>query len=153
MFRKMNLTDPKSPTFIDLFCGCGGFSLGLKRAGFRGPAAIDSNKEAIATFKENFGNGPLVKVADLGKYEPEKLAGEIGQSSVDIIIGGPPCQGFSNARQVDASNHGPRVRKDGRRYLFRRYLDLFGPSTLISIFPIEDCRIFQRLHCASTEKF
>lgn len=86
----MNLTDPKIPTFIDLFCGCGGFSLGLKRAGFRCLAAIDSNKEAIATFKANFGNEPLVKVGDLEKYKPEKLAEQIGRSSVDVMIGGPP---------------------------------------------------------------
>lgn len=130
----MNPIEPNNPTFIDLFCGCGGFSLGLQRAGFRCLAAIDSNKEAIATFKANFGNEPLVMVEDLEKYKPEKLAEQIGRSSVDIIIGGPPCQGFSNARQVDAANHGPRVRKDGRRYLFRRYLDFveaFDPKIFV----------------------
>ncbi len=131
---KVNPTVPHIPTFIDLFCGCGGFSLGLQRAGFRCLAAIDFNKEAITTFKANFGTGPLSLVEDLEKYKPETLAGQIGCSSVDIVIGGPPCQGFSNARQVDASNHGPRVRKDGRRYLFRRYLDFveaFNPKIFV----------------------
>ena len=44
----------KPPTFIDLFCGCGGFSLGLQRAGFKGLAAIDFNHEAIQVFQANF---------------------------------------------------------------------------------------------------
>lgn len=42
------------PTFIDLFCGCGGFSLGLQRSGFKGLAAIDFNHEAIQVFHANF---------------------------------------------------------------------------------------------------
>ena len=40
-----------APTFLDLFCGCGGFSLGMERAGFRCLAAIDFNEEAVATYK------------------------------------------------------------------------------------------------------
>jgi site-specific DNA-cytosine methylase len=43
-------------TFLDLFCGCGGFSLGLQRAGLKGLAAIDSNREAIQVFRANFKN-------------------------------------------------------------------------------------------------
>lgn len=113
-------------TFIDLFCGCGGFSLGLQRAGLRCLAAIDSNREAISTFQANFGNDVLTMLEDLEKFEAKELAKKLGVENVDIIIGGPPCQGFSNVRQVDSANHGPRVRRDGRRYLFRRYLDFVG---------------------------
>ena len=44
-------------------------------------------------------------------------------NSVDVIVGGPPCQGFSTVRQMDSANHGSRVRKDKRRYLYRIYLE------------------------------
>ena len=111
-----------APTFLDLFCGCGGFSLGLERAGFQCLAAIDFNEEAVATYKANF-KGPLALKKDLTKFTPAKLAAKLGVNSVDVIVGGPPCQGFSTVRQVDAANHGSRVRKDKRRYLFRAFLD------------------------------
>ncbi len=56
-----NLVHPRSPlTFIDLFCGCGGFSLGMDRAGFRCLAAVDSNPEAAIVFAANFSEVPHV---------------------------------------------------------------------------------------------
>lgn len=110
-------------TCIDLFCGCGGFSLGMQRAGFRVLAAIDFNEEAIQTFKVNFSKNTLAFCKDLTKFPPDKLAAKIGVNHVDVIVGGPPCQGFSTVRQVGAANHGSRVRKDKRRWLYRFYLD------------------------------
>ncbi len=109
-------------TCLDLFCGCGGFSLGMERAGFRILAAIDSNEEAIQTFKANFPK-TLALQKDLAKFSPARLAAKLGVNQVDVIVGGPPCQGFSTVRQVDAANHGSRVRRDKRRYLFRSFLD------------------------------
>jgi len=58
---------------MDLFCGCGGFSLGMKRAGFRVLAAIDIDAEAIATFDTNIQNVPFVLREDLTVFGPEKL--------------------------------------------------------------------------------
>jgi DNA (cytosine-5)-methyltransferase 1 len=110
-------------TFIDLFCGCGGFSLGMERAGFQCLAAIDFNEEAIQTFKANFSKKTLVLCKDLTKFPPAKLAAKLKVNHVNVIVGGPPCQGFSNVRQVDAANHGSRVRRDKRRYLYRMFLD------------------------------
>lgn len=49
-----------TPTFLDLFCGCGGFTLGLQRAGFRCLAAIDFNPEAIQVFRENLRSVPQI---------------------------------------------------------------------------------------------
>jgi hypothetical protein len=60
---------------------------------------------------------------DLTRFTPAKLAGVLGIDRPDIIVGGPPCQGFSTVRQVDAANHGSRVRRDKRRHLFRAFLD------------------------------
>ncbi len=113
---------PAKPTFIDLFCGCGGFSLGMKNAEFECLAALDFNKEAVQVFKANF---PEVKQAlekDLTKFMPEDLEALIGTKHVDVIVGGPPCQGFSQARQVDGANHGPRMVEDARRHLYQRFL-------------------------------
>ena len=114
-----------SPTFIDLFCGCGGFTLGLTRAGLRCLAAIDFNSEAVTTLRANFSKDeiPHVLERDLTRFTPAKLAAVIGIDRPDIIVGGPPCQGFSTVRQVDAANHGSRVKRDKRRYLFRAFLD------------------------------
>jgi DNA (cytosine-5)-methyltransferase 1 len=112
-------------TFIDLFCGCGGFTLGLTRAGFRCLAAIDFNPEAITTLRANFSVAeiPHVLERDLTQFTPSKLESIIGTNQLDIIVGGPPCQGFSTVRQVDSANHGSRVKRDKRRYLFRSFLD------------------------------
>src|SRR5947207_11073234 len=88
-------------TCLDLFCGCGGFSLGMQRAGFRCLAAVDNNPEAIAVFAANFPKVPHALKKDLAKFPPAKLAKLLGCKSVDVIIGGPPCQGFSNVRKVD----------------------------------------------------
>ena len=115
------------PTFIDLFCGCGGFTLGLQRAGFDCHAAVDFNAEAVATLRANLqaqsptGLKPVgfALQADLTTLAPATLAAIIGTRSVDVIVGGPPCQGFSVA--------GKRLEdylKDGRNHQVFNYLDI-----------------------------
>lgn len=123
-------------TFIDLFSGCGGFTLGLTRAGFRCLAAVDFNAEAVATLRANFAEVDLPHVLhrDLTKFTPRDLAKVIGTETLDVIVGGPPCQGFSLVRQVDAANHGSRVKRDKRRYLYRAFLDhvaFFKPRVFV----------------------
>lgn len=124
----------KKFTFIDLFCGCGGFSLGLDRAGLSGLAAIDFNEEAIAVFEKNMPQIPHVLKADVTKFTPRQLAVKIGTETVDVIVGGPPCQGFSTVRQVDGANHGNRLVEDERRLLYKqflRYVDFFRPKIFV----------------------
>lgn len=124
----------KRLTYIDLFCGCGGFSLGLDRAGFIGLSAIDFNKEAIEVFKKNLPQIPHILEADLTEFAPKQLAKEIGANTVDVIVGGPPCQGFSTVRQVDGANHGSRIVEDDRRYLYQdflRYVEHFKPRVFV----------------------
>jgi len=131
------------PTFIDLFCGCGGFTLGMLRAGFDCLAAIDFNEQAIATLKTNLadkehpGFTPVRHALqrDLTTFQPVELAELIGTKQLDVIVGGPPCQGFSTARQRDGSNHGDkRLKEDPRRHLFRNFLDFvefFQPKVFV----------------------
>lgn len=109
-------------TFIDLFSGCGGFSLGLEWAGLRCLAAIDFNESAIETFGRNHPEVPVALVKDLTKFAPKELDAALGSERVDVIVGGPPCQGFSKARQVGGSNHGERLVYDPRRELYREFL-------------------------------
>lgn len=122
------------PTCIDLFSGCGGLSLGMERAGFSILAAIDFDHHAIATYRANF---PTVRHAlhkDLTKFTPAELALLIGGLDVDVIVGGPPCQGFSTARRRDGANNGPRLIEDGRRHLYRQflqYVEFFSPKVFV----------------------
>ena len=87
---------PRTPTAIDLFCGVGGLSLGLKDAGFRLIGAADSDRHAIETHRRNF---PDVKASecDLIKASGASLRESLGlgNGSIDLLSGGPPCQGFS----------------------------------------------------------
>jgi DNA (cytosine-5)-methyltransferase 1 len=124
----------KRLTCIDLFCGCGGFSLGMERAGFTVLAAIDFNPEAMIVFKTNFPNVAHILQQDLTTFPPSDLAKLIGTAEVDVIVGGPPCQGFSRVRQRDGSNSGPRMVEDKRRHLYReflRYVDFFQPKVFV----------------------
>jgi DNA (cytosine-5)-methyltransferase 1 len=122
-------------TFIDLFSGCGGFSLGLERAGLRCVAAIDNDFAAAKTYARNFPRTDLVLKKDLCKFHPQNLQALLPpRTKVDLIVGGPPCQGFSVVRQVDGSNHGKRLVDDPRRNLYKdflRYVDHFSPRVFI----------------------
>jgi DNA (cytosine-5)-methyltransferase 1 len=132
----------KQHTFVDLFCGCGGFTLGLLRAGLRCLAAVDLEPSAISTLESNLGKAatsalPRVEhslVRDLTKMSPQQLGAIIGTDSVDLVVGGPPCQGFSTARQVDGANHGARLTEDPRRSLYKyflKYVDHFKPLIFV----------------------
>lgn len=122
------------PTFIDLFCGCGGFSLGMERAGFKCLAAIDFNPHAVEVFRHNFQHIPHVLEKDMTKYEPEELCELLGVRHVDVVVGGPPCQGFSTARQRDGANNGGRLKSDPRRSLYQeflRHIEYFQPKVFV----------------------
>lgn len=120
--------------FIDLFCGCGGFTLGMERAGFKCLAAIDFNVEAVATLQANLSHIKHVLHRDLTVFTPDELSELIGVKHVDVIVGGPPCQGFSTARKVGGANHGERLKDDPRRHLYMellKYVGFFRPKVFV----------------------
>lgn len=128
------MTTTTKQNCVDLFCGCGGFTLGMERAGLRTLAGIDIDAKAIAVFRHNFPHIPHVLQEDLTRFRPEKLDELLGGERVDVIVGGLPCQGFSNARRGDGSNHGKRLKDDPRRYLYRNflaYVDYFRPGVFV----------------------
>lgn len=84
------------PTAVDLFCGAGGMTLGFEQAGFDVRAAFDFEEFNVRTHSANFPSSKAVTV-DLARETGDslrQLAG-IGAEEVDVVFGGPPCQGFS----------------------------------------------------------
>jgi DNA (cytosine-5)-methyltransferase 1 len=105
----------KSPTVLDLFSGAGGLALGFKRAGFETIAGIDNDAASLETFAWNFPNSRTI-CEDLSSVSSElALFFKSLKGKVDVIVGGPPCQGFSIA--------GKRIIDDPRNSLYRHYIE------------------------------
>ena len=134
-----------SNLFIDIFAGCGGLSLGLIRAGWKCAFAIEKNADAFLTYKHNLLEGKYASsfnwpkwldrtahdIDELLENHRERLQNLNGK--IDLIAGGPPCQGFSSA--------GRRQHDDPRNRLFESYLkvvDLLNPKAIL----IENVRGF-----------
>ena len=103
---------------IDLFCGGGGFSTGFKKRNFEILAGVDIDKDSLETFENNH-NAPSYNI-DLSDVEPNNLLNKINvqENELDGVIGGPPCQGFSQA--------GDRNPDDDRNKLVKNYFDMIG---------------------------
>lgn len=80
---------------IDLFCGCGGLSYGYQEAGCNVILGIDNNETALKTFEKNHPGSKGLKIDLLREDFVDEIKKNIGEKQVDIVIGGPPCQGFS----------------------------------------------------------
>lgn len=105
-----------APTLVDLFCGAGGLSLGLSQAGFRIVFANDIERSALRTYQFNH---PEVGEKALSLGGIEQIAHNVHNyihQEVDVIAGGPPCQGFSTANRQ-------RVIDDPRNVLYRYYVE------------------------------
>jgi DNA (cytosine-5)-methyltransferase 1 len=85
---------------VDLFCGCGGLSLGFEKAGMDIVAAFDNWIDALAVYRNNFSH-PAIRADLMNIEESVKL---IRPFAPDMIIGGPPCQDFSSAGKRDEDN-------------------------------------------------
>ena len=92
----MNPKD-KKPTFIDMFCGCGGFSAGFQDAGFDLLFGIDSDKASLETYNRNFGLEKGINIDLFSKTYLKQIQETINlkKQTIDVIVAGPPCQGFS----------------------------------------------------------
>ena len=87
---------PSAPLSVDLFCGAGGLSLGLAAAGLSSCLAVDADMDSVATFSKNIGHAVEADVndADFARQLDEATAG-----LPYVLVGGPPCQGFSQQRR------------------------------------------------------
>lgn len=101
---------------IDLFAGCGGLSKGFMDAGYNIIVGVDNDQAALNTFARNH-NGAKTLNADLSKQETfDEIVQIAGDRSIDVIIAGPPCQGFSLT--------GPRNFDDPRNKLYLAVLEM-----------------------------
>ncbi len=99
---------------VDLFCGAGGLSEGFKQAGFKSILGIDTNDKALETFKINHKGAKTIN-KDISQLTSKDIL-ENTDVEIDLIIGGPPCQGFSIA--------GKRDPKDPRNALVKHFLEI-----------------------------
>ncbi|WMT20062.1 Alw26I/Eco31I/Esp3I family type II restriction adenine-specific DNA-methyltransferase [Parageobacillus toebii] len=92
----------KAKTFVDLFAGAGGLSYGFELAGLEGIAALEIDKDAAETYAKNHSSNIDVIVGDIRSPEIqnqliESVKNKLKGRTLDLIAGGPPCQGFSTA--------------------------------------------------------
>jgi DNA (cytosine-5)-methyltransferase 1 len=114
---------------IDLFSGCGGMSLGFKWSGFKSVLATDIDENAKATYTHNFPDVPFINndLKEIDKIDFDNLL--INDNNIDVIIGGPPCQGFSLANKRRNS-----IKDDPRNKLFYEFLkvvDWYKPKAFV----------------------
>ncbi len=130
---RLDLSDPcfggilSKHKVLDLFAGAGGFSLGFQQAGAHVVGATDTDEWATDTFRFNHPETHVVK-EKIENLTNKRLEKEFGKFSPDIIVGGPPCQGFSICNK---ENGDP---KDPRNSLFKDYLRagrVFEPKLMI----------------------
>ncbi|MDD5696531.1 MAG: DNA (cytosine-5-)-methyltransferase [Candidatus Pacebacteria bacterium] len=106
----------KTKRVLDLFCGAGGLSIGFKWANYNIVAANDNFKEACSTYRANHKNTLLIEGDITNKDAHHKIIEASKKGKVDIVIGGPPCQGFSHA--------GKRMIDDPRNFLYKEFVNI-----------------------------
>ena len=108
----MEIRRAKQPIGIDLFSGAGGLSSGFEDAGFRIVYALEKDKYAAETYKQNRNGNTIVDLIDIFAIRPENILRKIGlhMGQLDILLGGPPCQGFSIANMRTRNDNNPSNR-------------------------------------------
>lgn len=129
--RKAKLGRPKRLSCVDLFAGAGGFSLAADRAGLSVKLAVEHDRHACATYRHNFRRRKIeLKEGDITSMSPKKIAADVFDPGdfCDLLLGGPPCQGFSAHRLNDTGVEDPR------NHLIHTYFDFvkaFEPSMFL----------------------
>ncbi len=131
-------------SLLDLFCGAGGFSEGFKQADFKVFIGIDNNPEVLGTYAENFPEAIALRLdlssnMDLSSQHLEKIISR----NIDVIIGGPPCQGFSIA--------GKRLADDPRNNLYKAFINLVHRISPLAVV-IENVPTIRNIHNGSITK-
>ncbi len=112
-------------TVIDLFSGCGGISKGFEDAGFEILLGIDNWDDALKTFEHNHKTAKAIN-EDIFELTGDKIKEYVGNKKIDLVVGGPPCQGFSLA--------GNRNENDERNLLvfhFARIVNELKPKAFV----------------------
>jgi DNA (cytosine-5)-methyltransferase 1 len=133
---------------IDLFCGAGGITEGFRQAGYRCLYANDCMPEAVETFLSNHPDA-WAEADDIGDVDPAQVRSRlaIDKGALDVLVGGPPCQGFS----INAPD---RFLGDKRNKLFKdymRFLEEFEPRAFLfenvpGLLSLGDGEVFRQIH-------
>jgi DNA (cytosine-5)-methyltransferase 1 len=99
------LSNKRKPVAVDLFCGAGGMSLGFEMAGFSVKAAIDRDEHHVTAYRINFPDAEVLE-ADLSMLTGTQIRQQarLGSAHIDVVFGGPPCQGFSMIGRKDIND-------------------------------------------------
>lgn len=119
------------PTAVDLFCGCGGLTVGLKKAGFQVIGAVDVDALSLKTYKANHRNVELWE-SDIRELEPADLLKKAGlnKGELDLLAGCPPCQGFSTMRTMNGAISVEDPRND-LLMEFQRFVEVLRPRAIM----------------------
>ncbi|MDQ2074760.1 DNA cytosine methyltransferase [Haloarcula sp. H-GB4] len=102
-------------SYVDLFAGAGGLSLGLEKAGFDLVHAVEVDDDARSTFARNRDEVKAEEMTmDIRDVDTSEITDLVGHDTVDLVAGGPPCQGFSEVVSPDGS--------DDRNHLFTYFI-------------------------------
>lgn len=122
-----------APSAIDLFCGAGGLSEGLRWAGYDVRWAVDHDESAVEAYREN--HGDHVIQADIRETDPEENGPDIEPGELDLVAGGPPCPSFSTiGRSKLGSLEDRSLDEDDRNVLyleFLEYVERFQPRAFV----------------------
>jgi len=121
----------KKFTAIDLFCGAGGLTVGLQKAGFDVLAGVEINQSAIETYSMNHKKHKLYNI-DIRELAPTKVLKDLGlqKGELDLLAGCPPCQGFSTHRTRNQFTSIEDVRND-LVFEFVRFVKGMMPKTIM----------------------
>ena len=114
-------TRSKAPTVVDLFCGAGGMSSGFVREGFKVVLALDNDPVALRTYRLNHPSVPDERIVcrDITEMKDGDARALTGGEDIDVLVGAPPCQGFSHVGfRCKRNKTGYRLSGDERNYLF-----------------------------------
>lgn len=112
-------------TAVSLFAGGGGLTLGLEQAGFRTIFATDHERSSYETFSRNFPDVPFF-FGDIQRLSKSDIEATIGNVAVDLVVGGPPCQGFSTL-----GDQNPGDPRNGLFWRFVRVVDWLKPACVL----------------------
>ncbi len=112
-------------TFVDLFSGAGGLLEGFLQAGYTPLFSVENWKPAIETHKYNFPKVPIID-RDIREIEKKDIQKILGGNSVDVLVGGPPCQGFSTI-----GNRDPKDQRNNLILEFVRFVSIIKPKVFL----------------------
>lgn len=126
IFKKGTNVNSEKPIVAELFCGCGGTSLGFEMAGFETVLGCDIHTPSIQTFQANHPNCSTI-TGDIKKVNPEVVKELLNGRQLDVLIGGIPCQGFS-------LNNRKRHENDDRNFMYKefaRFVEVLQPKVVV----------------------